>query len=167
MLVALPIFSFAMPDMLVAISGMKRNAIAPPWITCGQKMSQYPALRFRCERLNMVQPPTSSPTSEEFARIVAIGELPGDRHHDQRSDAARRESQPRLATPDSRATSAGRSAAASGCAYSTKPASSSGRCRREVRSLRTRRSTIGCFGVNSRITMATRPKTHSAAHRRI
>jgi hypothetical protein len=40
MLVALPIFSRGMPDMLVAMSGMNRNAIAAPWITCGQKMSQ-------------------------------------------------------------------------------------------------------------------------------
>ena len=31
---------FAMPDMLTAISGMNRNAMATPWITCGQKMSQ-------------------------------------------------------------------------------------------------------------------------------
>ena len=34
--------------------------------------------------------------SNEFARIVAIGELAGDRHHDQRPDAAGRERKARL-----------------------------------------------------------------------
>ena len=55
MLVALAIFSRGMPDLLAAISGMTRNAMAAPWITCGQEMSQQAALRLRCERLNMVQ----------------------------------------------------------------------------------------------------------------